>query len=397
MKPAKFDSATMDEQTFIPNTMRALYQTATPPTKTEGAPDGPISESGLIFDTDFPTPRASPTQYLIKVITAAFSHDELRLAHDLNPSQSMPQIPLHNFCGTVIATPSKDHWSPNGPRFKIGDCVFGLASYDRDGAAADYTLATESELAYKPQNLSAAEAATIPIPALTAWQALFTYAGLDPASANTNNDTTNLRVLVTNARDNEAALQMLRLLRSWQLFPNANARPWICATCSSDGCEEFLRKEVNVDEVVLAPLPIEQNFHLPTVFHDNSWDPVDIVFDCAGGETYLQSHSPFVVKDHGVVLTAVDSRVARTHGASATAAGAIADECNRGLFSRFVAVRPDGRALRRISELCEAHQVKGRVQTIVDLVNAASLLGEHAAASAGGRRGGMMVVRVNPS
>ena len=71
----------------------------------------------------------------------------------------------------------------------------------RDGAAADYVLATEDELALKPQNISAAEAATLPLPALTAWQALFTYSGLIPR--NLKDGTTKrqtLRVLVTNAR-----------------------------------------------------------------------------------------------------------------------------------------------------------------------------------------------------
>ncbi|KAJ5579470.1 uncharacterized protein N7459_005455 [Penicillium hispanicum] len=183
MKPSKPRSATMNEQTFIPATMRALYSALPPPTDptiTPESSDGPAPAASLILDTDFPTPQPSAHQYLLKVYAAAFSHDEVRLASALNPSVTTPQIPLHSLCGTVIATPAQDSERPLGPRYQIGDVVFGLLSYTRDGGAADYVLATDDELAFKPANISVSEAAALALPALTAWQALFRFAGLDP-------------------------------------------------------------------------------------------------------------------------------------------------------------------------------------------------------------------------
>ena len=382
MKPAKPASATMDEQTFIPNTMRAIYYAAEPITE-ETLADGLEANNRLVFDTDFPTPKASTTQYLIKVQTAAFSHDELRLSRDLNPSQSMPQIPLHSFCGTVIGTPAEDHWNPNGPRFKADDIVFGLANYSRDGAAADYIIATEDELAFKPKNITAAEAATIPLPALTAWQAIFTYGGIDPTRTGSWPD---LRVLVTNSKGSQVGYQALQLLRAQGLFPDT--RPWVCAVCSCPDHEKFLRTEAQVDEVIIAPLPIEADFDLGATFREKGWGPVDIVIDCAGGDTFRQAHSPSVVKDNGTVLTAVDSSPARDLTIEN-------GRCKRGVLSRFIAVRPDGEALGRIGKLVEAHSVKGQIESMVDLVNGAELLAENAAGASGGRRGEMMVVKVN--
>lgn len=78
----------------------------------------------------------------------------------------------------MISTPAREL----GPRFKIGDVVFGSLSYKRDGGAAVYALAIEEELAWKPSNISAAEAATLAISALIAWYALFQFAGLAPFS-----------------------------------------------------------------------------------------------------------------------------------------------------------------------------------------------------------------------
>lgn len=394
MKPAKPQSATMDEQTFVPPTMRALYYTPIPTTVTDcTAVNGTDARSGLVFDTDHPVPKPSPTQYLIKVQAAAFSHDELRLARVLNPTQSIPRIPLHNICGTVISTPSEDHWNPSGPKFKVDEVVFGLISYTRDGAAADYVLATENELALKPQNISSAEAATLPLPALTAWQALFTYSGLIPR--NIKNGTAKhetLRVLVTNARDSEVGLQALQLLRSPSLFPPSHYQqpPWVCATCSSAEQENILRSEFYVDETISAALPLEPTFDLAARFHEKRWDPVDIVIDCAGGQMLHQAqHSPHIVKDRGVVLTAVDSGPAQQQHQDGNGD-------KRGIFSRFIGVEPDGETLERVAELVEREQsVRGRVESIVDLVNGADILDGGAAGAGGARRGGMIVVRVN--
>lgn len=348
-------------------------------------------EPGLIFDTDFPTPIPSPTQYLIKVQTAAFSHDELRLAKVLNPRISMPNIPLHNFCGTVISTPGEDHWRHAGPKFKVEDAVFGLISHSRDGAAADYVLATENELAFKPRNISAAEAATIPLPALTAWQALFTYGKLNPAD--TGHVRGGLRVLVTNARNSEVGIQALQLLRASSLFPHY--RPWICTTCDNEEQGTTLRDQFQVDEYIVAALPLPPDWNLATTFKQKQWEPVDIVIDCAGEDMFQQAHSPAVVKEDGAVLTAVDPTPAqngRTEQDTQTSNGSK----KKGPLSRFISVEPDGKALAHIATLVEEHSVRGRVESITDLVNSADILDADAAGAGGGRRGGMMVIRVNP-
>ncbi|KAJ5084470.1 hypothetical protein NUU61_009049 [Penicillium alfredii] len=437
MKPAKPASATMNEQTFVPASMRALYYslmpTSDPALTGAGAiPDGPSTTTtistetdtglgkGLVLDMTFPTPQPSGHQYLLKNQAAAFCHDELRLSATLNPAKTTPQVPLHSLCGTVISTPAEDHARESGPRFKIGDVVFGLVSYTRDGGAADYTLATEEEIALKPANITAAEAAALALPALTAWQALFRYAGLDPdAPGNGNGHAQNghkngngngngnghsngngwrhkklppLRVLITNARDSEVGRIAVQLLRANKLFP-ASVRPWLCVSCTAAE-EAIVRRDWDVDEVLVIPhLPTQPECDLGSMFRDRRWGPVDMVLDCAGGEVFRQAHAASVVKDYGAVLTAVDARPAQEPTAAAEQDPST--QRKRGLRSRFVPVNPDGAALARIGGLVEEHMVRGREETVVDLVDAAGLLMAGAAGTAGGRRGGMMVVRVN--
>jgi NADPH:quinone reductase-like Zn-dependent oxidoreductase len=69
-------------------------------------------------------------------------------------------------------------FAPPTFKFKPGDEVFGLLAFNRNGAAAEYALASEEELCLKPKNLSHEQAAAIPLSALTAWQALFEHGSL---------------------------------------------------------------------------------------------------------------------------------------------------------------------------------------------------------------------------
>jgi NADPH:quinone reductase-like Zn-dependent oxidoreductase len=72
-------------------------------------------------------------------------------------------------------------------KFKVGDKVVALVSFRRNGAAARYCLAAEEEeLALKPRGLGWEEAASIPLSALRAWQAVFEHGGLaEPTKSTT--------------------------------------------------------------------------------------------------------------------------------------------------------------------------------------------------------------------
>ncbi|KAJ5273016.1 hypothetical protein N7478_008141 [Penicillium angulare] len=512
-----------------PRTVTEPTSIASPGASGSGSERASTSPAGtLILDTSFPTPQPATHQYLLKVHTAAFCQDELRLAMTLNPSKTTPQIPLHSVCGTVITTPPQDHDRPLGPKYKIGDVVWGVLSYTRDGGAADYVIANENELALKPPNITSAEAAALALPALTAWGALFRIAGIDPnvwsretyaeetktgsgatggkgsgqsgksgqsgndgqsdreqrgslsrlsfgggrgfgfgagssekgagnghrfslasltggggasgsgsgaakdtasgstggsgrklsmasignfaaasgrrlslTNSNSSSGSGNgfrkhkpLRILVTNARDSEVGRVAVQLLRAEKLFPATSPRPWICVTCTVAE-ETVLRDYWTVDEILVVPhLPTTEECDLGSMFRSRKWDPVDIVLDCTGGEVFRAAHSRDVVRDSGCVLTAVDPKPVQDP--ATTYEQDMLKQRKRGLRSRFVPVNPDSVAMKRISELVEDRVLRGREEQMVDLSTAAKLLEGKAAGAAGRRRGGMMVVRINP-
>lgn len=70
---------------------------------------------------------------------------------------------------------------PEVTAFKKGDAVFGMVNFRGQGKAyAEYVAAPAAHLALKPSNISYEEAAAASLAALTAWQALVTYAKIQP-------------------------------------------------------------------------------------------------------------------------------------------------------------------------------------------------------------------------
>ena len=77
-----------------------------------------------------------------------------------------PFILGHDVAGTVVAT------GANVRRFKVGDEVYARPRDGRVGTFAEFIAINEADVALKPKNLTMAEAASIPLVGLTAWQAL---------------------------------------------------------------------------------------------------------------------------------------------------------------------------------------------------------------------------------
>ena len=124
-----------------------------------------------------PAPAAGPGEALVAVHAAAITFAEL--TWDLtwttrDGADRTPVIPSHEMSGTVAAL------GDGVTGLAVGDEVIGLIDFDRDGAAAEYVAVPAASLAAKPRSVSHPEAATLPLAALTAWQALVDYAALEP-------------------------------------------------------------------------------------------------------------------------------------------------------------------------------------------------------------------------
>src|SRR3954467_9277909 len=112
---------------------------------------------------------------LIQVEAASFTPTELEWPStwvDHSGGDRRPVIPGHEVSGTVVGL----GYGTTG--FGVGDEVFGLTDWYRDGSLAEFVAVEARNLAIKPGSVSHVDAAAFPMAALTAWQALFVHAHL---------------------------------------------------------------------------------------------------------------------------------------------------------------------------------------------------------------------------
>lgn len=85
-----------------------------------------------------------------------------------------PFVLGHDLAGTVVKV------GANVRRFKQGDAVYARPRDGQIGAFAELIAVKEADLAHKPVNLTMAEAASVPLVTLTAWQVLIESAKIRP-------------------------------------------------------------------------------------------------------------------------------------------------------------------------------------------------------------------------
>src|ERR687890_796278 len=132
------------------------------------------SSEKLIYE-QVPLPSPAIGDILLEVHAASFTPTELDWPStwvDRAGNARPTPIPAHEVSGTVIAL----GFGTTG--FAVGDEVYGLTDWYRDGAAAGYVAVEARNLAPKPHSLDHERAAAVPLAALTAWQALFDHGGL---------------------------------------------------------------------------------------------------------------------------------------------------------------------------------------------------------------------------
>ncbi len=130
--------------------------------------------AGLVYE-EAPVPTPGTGDVVVRVVAASLTPTELTWPStwvDRRGADRCPVIPCHEVSGVVVER------GYGAARFEVGEEVFGLTDWYRDGAAAGYVAVEARNLAHRPRRCSAVEAASLPLAGLTAWQALFDYGGL---------------------------------------------------------------------------------------------------------------------------------------------------------------------------------------------------------------------------
>ena len=124
---------------------------------------------------EMPEPVCGEDDVLVEVRAASLNPLDAKIRNGefkLILPYRTPLVLGHDLAGTVIAV------GAGVTRLRPGDAVFGRVRDGRIGTFAERIAVHQADLARKPENLTMAEAASIPLVALTAWQALVEHAGL---------------------------------------------------------------------------------------------------------------------------------------------------------------------------------------------------------------------------
>ncbi|CAN5828180.1 NADP-dependent oxidoreductase [soil metagenome] len=212
-------------------------------------------------------PQPGEGQLLIRVRAAGVTPTELQwypTTHTLGGEKRSGAIPGHEFSGVVEAVGAGLESS------LVGREMYGMNDWFADGATAEYCTCAATAVAEKPARLSHAEAASVPIGSLTAWQGLFDKGKLQAGE----------RVLIHGGSGAVGifAIQMARR-KGAQVITTASARNF------------DLLRQLGAHEVI--------DYHGDR-FEEKA-GKVDLVFDGVGGETLRRSWD--LLKPGGRVVT----------------------------------------------------------------------------------------------
>ena len=277
----------------------------------------------LVYE-DAPEPELGAGDALIRVHATGITPAELTWAdtyRNCDGSERLPAIPGHEVSGIVesVANGVSD--------VSIGDEVYGLTSFCRDGAAAEYVAVLANDLALKPKTLDLVQAAAVPLSALTVWQAFFDHAHLAPGQ----------RVLIHGAAGGVGAFAVQ--IARWH-------GAYAVGTASADNRDFLLGLGAN--EVI-----DYQHVQFEQAVRD-----VDVVLDTIGGATRERSWQ--VLKPGGLLVSLPEP----------IPEGEVAAHGKRGRRGLFFIVKPDREQLGTIATLIDSGAVRPVIAETIPLAKA---------------------------
>jgi NADPH:quinone reductase-like Zn-dependent oxidoreductase len=221
-----------------------------------------------------PEPEPAGNDVLVEVHASGFTPGELtwpstwtdRLGRDRTPS-----VPGHELAGVVTAL----GYGTTG--LSLGQRVFGLTDWTRDGTLAQFSAVEARNLAPLPGDVDFTLGASLPISGLTAWQGLFEHGRLQPGQS----------VLVHGAAGGVGSM-VTQLARDAGAYVVGTGRAADRQTAIDFGAKEF----VDLDNDSLADV-----------------GEVNLVFDVIGGD--IGKRSAGLVRAGGTLVTIAGPPAAR--------------------------------------------------------------------------------------
>ena len=230
-----------------------------------------------------PRPEPGPGEVLVKVAAAGVGPWDgwIRSGKSALP-QPLPLTLGSDLSGEIVAM------GPGATELRVGDQVYGVTNPQFVGAYAEYALASAGMVSNKPTSLTHVEAASVPVVAVTAWQALFDHAHLKAGQT----------VVIHGGAGNVGSYAV-------QLAQHAGVQTVVTASTGDVSAVRNLGANTVID--------------YRTQRFEEEVQSADAVIDLVGGET--QERSFQVLRRGGKLISAVsrpDQDLAKRYGVEAT-------------------------------------------------------------------------------
>jgi NADPH:quinone reductase-like Zn-dependent oxidoreductase len=265
-----------------------------------------------------PEPQAAINDVIIQVRASGFVPTELAWPStwtDRAGRDRTPSIPGHELAGVVAAL----GYGTTG--LSVGQRVFGLTDWHRDGTLAEYAAVEARNLAPLPGDVDFTVGASLPISGLTAWQGLFEHGRLRAGQS-----------VLAHGAAGAVGTMVTQLARELGAYVIGTGRAADRQKALDFGAQEF----VDLDNDTLEDV-----------------GGVDLVFDVIGGD--IQKRSAGVIRAGGTLVSVVGPTEARPADGLAVD---FAVESDRGQLGEIVERVRDGRLRTNI----------GNVSTLDDAV-----------------------------
>ena len=128
---------------------------------------GAIEHPGSLHDVELPKPEVTGRDLLVEVRAVSVNPVDTKVRKRSGAEDGGWKVLGYDAAGVVTAA------GPEAQLFKPGDAVFYAGEIGRPGTNSEFHLVDERIVGRKPKTLNWAEAAALPLTAITAWEALF--------------------------------------------------------------------------------------------------------------------------------------------------------------------------------------------------------------------------------
>jgi len=324
----------------------------------------PIADPESLVDVTLPDPVPTGHDLLVRVAAVSVNPVDTKQRAPSAKVEAQPRVLGWDAAGTVAAV------GPEVTLFKPGDEVYYAGDVTRQGSNSELQLVDERIVARKPRTLDFAQAAAIPLTAITAWECYFDRMKIDPGGAHRG-----ASLLIIGGAGGVGSIGV-------QIAKVAGLK--VIATASRPETVAWV-KDLGADHVVDHSQPLRPQIEalgLKFVDYIANFNDTDRYWEQVGDLIRPQGAISLIVGNRGPL-------------AQEGVRGKSAAVCWELMFTRPRFQCPDmieqHRLLTRVAELIDGGRIRGTLRETLHPINAANLRAAHAKLESGQMIGKLVV------